>query len=241
MTLEELEAAKKQSWDIINTLPQRALIPPERIAKWIDTMAMREPERLVWHATRQSGFSGSEVGTLVENIRGRRAHFGSARKLVMQKLFMMTPDMPNEHMMRGIEMEDMHRVKFMKLWNATRDVAAYDALSNARGRYPFLRYSPDDVVIIQGNRVLVDYKSPSNVADEEEYDFDYQCQINLGADIMNHIGMPPSHGLLSRLSWTEWRCVDVWVQIHICRTKLPRPRITTGPTMYSRATRRHSW
>jgi hypothetical protein len=213
MSPDELERAKQQSWQIIDRLPQRAIVPAERIAKWIDAMAAREPERLVWHALRQSGFSGSEVGTLVENRRSRRAHFGSARKLVMQKLFMVTPDNPNEHMLRGIETEDMHRGKFLKLWNATRDTAAFDALSAARGRYPFLRYSPDDVVIIQGARVLVDYKSPGTVEDEEEYSFDYQCQINLGADILNIIGMPADHGMLSRLSWKDWRCVGTWVEI----------------------------
>lgn len=213
MTPEELLSARKQALEIIDRLPQRRLVPDERILKWIDIMALREPDRLVWHAVRQGGFSGSEVGTLVTNRRGQRAHFSSARKLVMQKLFMMPPDQPNEHMRRGIETEDLHRIKFMKLWRATRDEQAYDALSNARGRYEFLRYSPDDVVRIERQRILVDYKSPNKVEEESEYNFDYQCQINLGADILQKIGLPCSHGLLSRLDWSAWECKGIWVDI----------------------------
>lgn len=215
MTERDLQSAMMEARTIIDRLPQRELVPDERIEKWLSVMAARDPERIVWHALRQSGFSGSEVGTLVTNRRGHRAHFGSARKLVMQKLFMMTPDMPNEHMQRGLETEELHRQKFMQMWNAQRDERAFQALSEARGRYPFLRYSPDDVVTIDGRRVLTDYKAPSDVADEAAYDFEYQCQINLGADILSHIGMPADHGLLSRLSWKEWRCACVWVQIDL--------------------------
>lgn len=214
MSTFNIEDEKRKARAIIEKLPQRSLIPNARIDKWLEAMARREPERLVWHALRQSGFSGSEVGTLVANRRGFRAHFGSARKLVMQKLFMMTPDFPNEHMERGIETEDLHRIKFMKLWNAERDLQAYDKLTHSRGRYDFLRYSPDDVVTIQGHRVLVDYKSPSDVSEETVYDFDYQCQINLGADIMSLNGVPATYGMLSRLCWKDWKCVGTWVEIN---------------------------
>jgi hypothetical protein len=204
---------------IIDALPQRMHLSERNIEFFLAQMWAREPERLTWHALRLGGFGGSEYGTIVSNYRGKSATFGSARKLVMQKLLMILPDAPKPPMIRGIQTEDMHREMFLKHWEAERDLEAITALTAATGRYAFIRYSPDDVVQLVDratnarHRILVDYKSPTKIEDENEIHFDYECQINGGASILEKLNLPVSYGLLSRLDWQNWACTTNWVEI----------------------------
>jgi hypothetical protein len=45
---------------IIDALPQRNLMRDEDIEKWIEIKLAEDPDRIVWHARRLSGFGGSE-------------------------------------------------------------------------------------------------------------------------------------------------------------------------------------
>lgn len=211
MTTLELIVKARQ---VIERLPQRQHIRLENIERWLSVMSEREPERLLWHATRLSGIGGSEIGKLVANRRNLVSNFGSARRLVMEKLLIVLPDAPNAYMARGIETEDMHRVKFLVDWNARQDTEAITVLSNARGPLPYMRYSPDDAVRLPDNsRVLVDYKSPSKADDPDQFDFNYNCQINMGDVIAKQVGLHFDRGLLSRLNWAEWVCTCNWVEL----------------------------
>lgn len=200
----------------IDRLPQRRHLKPENIERWLTAMATREPDRLLWHVTRLSGIGGSEVGRLVANRRNETSNFGSARRLVMEKLMIVLPDPPTPYMSRGIETEDLHRAKFLRDWSAVRDVAAIETLTKARGPLPFMRYSPDDVILLpqdDNRRILLDYKSPTSANEEDLIGFEYECQLNYGDLIGRHAGLHFDNGLLSRLNWADWTCTCNWVDL----------------------------
>lgn len=228
---EKREAIARHVWRIVNALPQREAIRESDAAAWVDAVVAKYHEEAIWHATRLGGFGGSEIGVLVRNYQGQRADFGlSAREIVEIKLMRRLPDDDSSHLRRGRENERFHAQKFYEKWTAQRDEHAYNVLKNAKGRRPWMRYSPDDVVrmpfrlVESGGQIqlvrssenglwLIDYKAPSVVEPTNKVLFQYAAQLHQGAILCAEQGIELEGMLLSQFDWANWSLKDdvvVW-------------------------------
>jgi hypothetical protein len=222
-------------WQLVNALPHRGAIIESDARSWVDEVVGLHGEAAIWHAIRLNGFGGSEIGVLVRNRAGVRAdHQASAHDIVAGKLMRKAPTETNGHMTRGHENEEPHSRRFYAKYGAYRDEAAYDALKNAQGRRPWMRYSPDDVVQMpvsmvmdasgsyypsmrddQSKRWLIDYKAPSKVEVGDEIAFQYACQLSQGAILCAESGIVLDGMMLSQFDWANWALKDdvvVWDQ-----------------------------
>lgn len=226
---EEKAAITSKVWKLVDALPQRDLIEISDARQWISRVVELHGEQAIWHAIRLNGFGGSEIGVLVRNQHGVRAdHMASAHDIVLGKLMRKIPDETNEHMTRGHENEDFHAGKFYKKYGAHRDMAAFEALKTSQGSLPWMRYSPDDLVLMPSkllaqtrpmaaarpmSRWLIDYKAPSQVEDDAEIHFQYGCQLAQGAILCEEQGVE-LHGLmLSQYDWARWRLKDDVIEV----------------------------
>lgn len=202
-------------WSIIDALPQRAAIESADARAWVDDVVGRYGDLAAWHATRAGGFGGSQIGALVRNFSGQRAdHEQSAHDIVAGALLRKTPDEPNGHMRRGIAMEDQHRRWFYEKYGAVRDERGFKLLSKGVGSRAWMRYSPDDLVLMaapgqtQIQRYLIDFKAPSNVDAAEAVAFQYACQLHMGSRVCEHNGISVDAMLLSQFDWAGWQLKD---------------------------------
>jgi len=144
MEQEARTEVTRRVWDIVNRLPQREAIRESDASTWVDEVVGAHGEAALWHAVRLGGFGGSEIGVLIRNRHGERAdHGASAHDIVEAKLMRRAPLEETSHLRRGHENEEIHARRFWQKWNATRDESVYEALKNAKGSHPWMRYSPD--------------------------------------------------------------------------------------------------
>ena len=215
-------------WAIVNALPHREAILESDARAWVDTVIELHGEAAIWHAIRLNGFGGSEIGVLVRNRAGIRAdHQASAHDIVAGKLMRKAPTETSGHMTRGHENEEPHSKRFYAKYGAYRDQAAYDALKDAQGKRPWMRYSPDDVVQMpvsleldasgayfpslrggQMKRWLIDYKAPSKIDSSDEIAFQYACQLTQGAILCAETGVDLDGMMLSQFDWANWALKD---------------------------------
>jgi len=206
---EARAALERRVWDIVDRLPQREAIRTADATAWVDDVVAKHGEAALWHATRLGGFGGSEIGVLIRNRHGERAdHGASAHDIVEAKLMRRAPLEETSHLRRGHENEDLHAQRFWAKWGAVRDVAAYEALKNAKGSHPWMRYSPDDVVRMplrvdvgdDGRPVfvrtkqasllwLIDYKAPSQVDASARIAMQYAAQLHQGQSCAQNTAM----------------------------------------------------
>lgn len=146
---------------LIDETPQRPYLEEAAIAAWIAAVMALEPDRAIWHARRLFGIGGSEIGALIATERGVFSHNDAtdigAGKLLRQAIQPGTGDTA-----RGTEMEAVVAAKFLKKYGATRDTEAIEHLNafGACADYPWLVGNPDDIVVIDGRRLMPDYKVP---------------------------------------------------------------------------------
>lgn len=220
-------------WQIVNALPQRSAILESDAKAWVDQTVMFHGEAAIWHAIRLRGFGGSEIGALVRNKGGVRADFqASAHDIVASKLMRKAPLETSAHMTRGHENEEPHARRFYAKYGAQRDIVSFDALKNAQGKRPWMRYSPDDLVTMpvemmqslpgdwypsfndgQPRRWLIDYKAPSQIDASDSVAFQYACQLSQGAILCAEAGIELDGMLLSQFDWSNWALKDdavVW-------------------------------
>jgi hypothetical protein len=205
-------------WTIIDALPQRGAILESDARFWVDEVVGKYGDLAIWHATRAGGFGGSQIGALVRNHMGQRAdHEQSAHDIVAGTLLRKIPDEPNGHMRRGIAWEPKHRVWFYEKHLAIRDEAGFKALSEGTGPKPWMRYSPDDLVMMpvltthasqQLVRKLIDFKAPSTVDPAPKVAFQYVCQLHMGRLVCEHNGVHIDGMLLSEFDWAGWQLKD---------------------------------
>lgn len=215
-------------WSIVNALPHRAVIAESDARSWVEEVVHLHGEAAIWHAIRLNGFGGSEIGVLVRNRAGVRAdHQASAHDIVAGKLMRKAPTESSGHMTRGHENEEPHARRFYVKYGATRDLQAFDALKQAQGKRPWMRYSPDDVVQMpvsflpdangvfrpslnhnQPQRWLIDYKAPSRIEEDDEIAFQYACQLTQGAILCAEQGIDLEGMMLSQFDWANWRLKD---------------------------------
>jgi DNA-binding Lrp family transcriptional regulator len=92
-------------------------------------------------------------------------------------------------MRRGNALEDLDRQVYLKRYGAVVDHDAMRAMAHAQKRlgYEFMVGNPDDIVIKDGKRFVVDYKVPS--AFSEDVEFDYEIQLHHYATLANIAGI----------------------------------------------------
>lgn len=224
-TAEQITA---KVWTIVNNLPHRGVIAESDARSWVNEVTHLHGEAAIWHAIRLNGFGGSEIGVLVRNRGGVRAdHQASAHDIVAGKLMRKAPTESSGHMTRGHENEDYHAKRFGVKYGASRDLQAYEALKNAQGKRPWMRYSPDDVVQMpvilipdangvfrpslnhnKNQRWLIDYKAPSRITEDDEIAFQYACQLTQGAILCAESGIELDGMMLSQFDWANWQLKD---------------------------------
>lgn len=169
-------------------LPQAKHLPVETVNAWIDGVRRVDPDRLEWHLRRASGFGGSDMGALLASIEQRYHVFSSAREIVSGKLLRAIPDGETVDTRRGTELEPFIQKLFerrldreKRSWSRREDYM--DTLQNTQ--HPTVKWhqsSPDDIVDIDGETWLVDYKAPTqDMLDHyrSALDFtDYECQLH---------------------------------------------------------------
>lgn len=203
----------RQVWLKIDALPQREAIVESDARAWVDGVVGEFGELALWHATRASGFGGSQIGGLVKNFMNERGDHGqSAHDIVAGALLRMMPDESNGHMRRGVAMEPEHRRWFHEKYGSRRDMEGFNLLSKSVGPRSWMRYSPDDLAFMSSpsgeKRVLIDYKAPSTVDQGARVAFQYTCQLHMGRMVCHHVGLPVDGLLLSQFDWANWCLKD---------------------------------
>lgn len=150
------------------SLPQWKHVYRENFDRWLDAVLAAPPSSLTpqRHLERMAGLTGTQTPIVVLEARGLRDTFGGTiHSLVVEKLFGSLPQPQNDHMARGIQWEPYIRDIFHSYYGDAiqSDIEALIALQDVEKTskdHPWLIGTPDDVVIIDGRRIIVDYKSP---------------------------------------------------------------------------------
>lgn len=218
-TPEEIEALKQKLWQRMDRLPQRDVIERSDASQWIDFVANYMPDEAMWHMVRAGGVGGSEIGILVRNYMGERAdHGASAHDWALSKLLRLTPEPAHGVLQRGHDTEPIQAQMLYKSLGVRRDEAAFSKLSKAQGLRPWMRYSPDEVIwvdapikLMQGGeeitlqeRILCDYKAPTQVSAQDAIAYQYMCQLHMGAVLCAEQGIELSGVMLCQLDWATW-------------------------------------
>lgn len=215
---------KAKCRSVIDRFGHRDALREDDIREWLNHVVHAHGEQAVWHATRAGGFGGSDIGVLVRNFQGFRAdHQASAHDIVAGKLLRAVPSEETGDLRRGHENEPRHALDYYAKYGAVRDQAAYDGLSKATGLRPWMRYSPDDVVLfpvsrpnakLEGRlflRLLLDYKAPRSVEEDSSIAFQYSCQLHQGAMICAANDIHLDGLQLSQFDWAQWALKDDFV------------------------------
>ncbi|PKM46941.1 MAG: hypothetical protein CVV05_00565 [Gammaproteobacteria bacterium HGW-Gammaproteobacteria-1] len=159
MTTQTHTIAKVRA--LIDETPQRPYLDETAIETWIRAVMALEPGRAVWHARRLFGIGGSEIGDLIATERGVFSH-SDATEIGAGKLLRYPIQPGTGDTTRGTELEPVVAAKFLEKYGAKRDTEALEHLRafGACADYPWLVGNPDDLVVIDGRRLLPDYKVP---------------------------------------------------------------------------------
>lgn len=184
--IEISESTQKEFESIIEGLPQfkNGSIREEDAIQWSENTLNADPDRLVWHAKRLQGWGASDIGHLVTAMRGDFDAFKGAPRLVMEKLMKISPEAPTGASLRGLELEDLIRQKFLKKFSAKRRPDLHKGYHGFKSRqYTWLKGNPDDIVEINSKVFIVDYKAPGSETFKkseaaEGVNFDYACQLH---------------------------------------------------------------
>jgi hypothetical protein len=207
----QIEQAKR----IIDALPQRNVMRDEDIERWIEIKLKEDPDRIVWHARRLSGFGGSEIGVLVAAMRNASSTaidaqyhtFKSARDVVAEKLCKILPNSQDEDIdpcdsRRGIVGEaflaniliEQLKKEYeceIELDNNTMDVMK-GSLNDKK--HPWLEGNIDLALIIGGDkRILVDIKWPRSgnaQANQLNAAFSYVSQLHQYKMVASRLPVP---------------------------------------------------
>lgn len=195
----------------LRALPQAPHLNAKSVARWLEDVAAREPERLEWHVRRLRGFGGSEIGVFIGEANGVNNFFKSSEDIIREKLMMMSPSQPTPDTLRGVHMESLIAQEFLSSYGATRDHEGLEVLAKAEpdARHPWLIGNPDDLVLIGGGRYLVDYKCPNsnNIAKFRLLGapLDYVCQLHHYRLIAARNGIQIDGLILAPFNTDKWR------------------------------------
>jgi hypothetical protein len=205
----------EQARRIIDALPQRNVMRDEDIEKWIEIKLKEDPDRIIWHAQRLSGFGGSEIGVLVAELRNANATeidaqyhtFKSARDIVSEKLCRILPNSQDEDVdpcdaRRGIVGEAFLATILVDQLKKEYDVEIeidHNTMDMMKGKlnnktHPWLEGNIDLALIIGGDkRILVDIKWPRSgnaQAQQTNAAFSYVSQLHQYKMVASHLSVP---------------------------------------------------
>lgn len=187
--------------------PQSRYFTKDAVVNWVKSVFKYDIEKALWHAKRVSGIGGSEIGPIVRhymeldasakqlNFATQEFGFASVQEIYNSKILKDPITIPTPDMLRGIINEPAARSAFLrhaqsKGWNVEIDEEAKAAFSTFKDPLmPWLRYSEDDVFLIDGKRVLLDYKCPDESPLTHHLNFDYKAQLNHGALLLERAGL----------------------------------------------------
>lgn len=227
----------------LESLPHLPVIEQSDANRWVEGIIRFHKSRATWHAKRLHGIGGSEMGALVSFYRGETSTgFSTITEVVEGKLMKRLPKFETSHMRRGNALEDLARQVFLKKSFGSIDLAAMNALATANRLkgYEFMVGNPDDIVIINGRRYVVDYKVPNTFSEAIEFDYEVQVHhyatlakfagIRIDGLILAKLDMPPqlSEYLTNNLASMEPQRVAELVD-SIVRVDLPGCRIVSIP------------
>lgn len=188
--------------DEISRLPHAAVLPPDRVVKWIDGlmtgMASQEQhggdnQDPMWHVRRLFGIGGSEALLALNHRRKVYSSFdNSLPDMVDQKLLHALPGPPTEHTTRGSVLEYINAVYTRILLDGERDEAAIEQIRARKpdGKYGWLIGNPDDILQIRSKRVLFDYKCPNTApAPDAPVDEGYRAQVHHYSAVADRAGV----------------------------------------------------
>lgn len=184
------EARERAIFDALLQLPQAAHFNPSHIKRFIDEYS-NDP-RALWHVKRLSGIGGSEIGIMVANLRGEQDVFGATpADVIREKLLVHPPKKTTLAMRKGIVAETCIRQFFLEDYKGERDMVAHRLLESGDFKKPheWMRYSPDDIVIIGGRRYLCDYKHPGKATLHDDIYLRYTSQLHLGKVLLEYNGI----------------------------------------------------
>ena len=228
---------------ILEALPQLSVIESSDANRWVEGITRFHSKRATWHAKRLHGIGGSEMGALVSFYRGESSSgFSTIKDVVEGKLLKRLPSFETSHMRRGNALEDLARQVFLKKSFGSIDLPAMNALATANRLkgYEFMVGNPDDIVMINGKRFVVDYKVPNTFSDAIEFDYEVQVHhyatlakfagVRIDGLILAKLDMPPqlSEYLTKNLANMEPQRVSELVE-SIVRVDLPGCRIVALP------------
>lgn len=199
-----LEGAKRAK-----DLRHAPVIMAENAVKWIAAIALREPDRLLWHINRLDTVAPSSAWAHVAESRGERSHFITSRELDMQRLMIVAPTPPNWNMSRGTHLETVARKLFYRLYSNVFQPfpQALKAALAVRGvpQFPWLAGNPDEVSLAtppsgKPLTVLTDFKCPTEPKrDGYEPPMEYVVQLHLYAMVCGVAGYRPGAIMLGNL------------------------------------------
>lgn len=200
--VKSLEGSRKALRGLVDFLPQREAIQEKHLVRWIDRTLETSLEtaklegiegeaqtidwvhnHAMWHLRRASAIGGSEVGTVVNHFRGLPGTFTDARNLTLEKLLILAPQPSTPEMARGVRAEPWIQRMYHEEKATRTDDESLDKLRGFRwSRVPVLLGTPDDIIIENGKRRIVDYKAPSADVmknyESKGVSFDYVCQLH---------------------------------------------------------------
>lgn len=225
-------------------------IPPNIVKDWIVETLRVDPERLLWHAKKTLKIGGSEIFAGVAFHRSVKAgahdeHYSAflmtnIQDVIKGKVFRRAPQEPNSHMRRGILFEPLARQVYLETlrkagFTVEVDDKAINALTNnalVDAKHPWLAYNPDDVLIINGSRTLVDYKCPApdivtgfDMGVEEAY----VHQLHLGHHALGQLGFPVEQLKLVKFNVIEAAITEIDVKVD---KKILRENLVAGDYLY---------
>lgn len=184
----------------IRSLPQSACIPTARAENWLSAVLAVEPDRAAWHIERLFGLGGSDIGSVLLHDRTRRGlnvdetPFTDASAIVKSKLMLMHPTPPEGPTEWGTLLEPVIQRLALRRFGAVQDKDVLQAVEQSpfSQRYPWARCNLDDIWILNGKRVLVDYKAPGDVAHffSAGAPTEYRCQLDLYSLRLEELGAP---------------------------------------------------
>lgn len=202
MAIKITETQLAELKDLVSSLPHiesiLSLAGEAGIERWIRRAASRENSliRVKWLIDRLSGIGGSEIGILVSDKYGEVDLFNDAPLDLVRDKMMLETGIPDNGAMRfGREVEPIVEKMFIEDTTAagckvTRRDDLILALSKARHpSHPWMRYSPDSVIEIDGKIWLPDYKIPATRYGHDEIPMRYRAQLHQGYILLSEMGV----------------------------------------------------
>ena len=193
------DRAKILILEAMQSLPQFKHFTEDDVNRFVQSKA--NDSRALWHVSRLTGIGGSEIGVAVAEYRGLQDAFGNTvADLVREKLLVVPPKKITMAMRKGLVSEDAIRQIFLEDYKASQDEQTLSRmnLGELKGSRTWMRYSPDDIVMIGGKRYLTDYKRPAEASLHDDIRFRYICQLHLGRQILEHNGIQVDGMLLAQ-------------------------------------------